>query len=214
MSERWNCHTPGPVRIKICGLKTPLDVEAAVAAGADAIGLVIAEGSPREVSPDQAAALATVAADRVAVVTLMLDPLPTQLAVRAANWIQLHGQEAPSLVAEAASAGPVIKAVPHNDTEAIALWDADPNVRLLLIDSPRGGSGQPFDHAAFAPIAREIRTPWVLAGGLRPETVASAIEMLHPWGVDVSSGVEVARGVKDAGLMQEFCDAVRDASPH
>ncbi len=213
MSGRWNSVAPGPVRIKICGLKTAGDIEAAAEAGADAIGLVLAAGSPREVSRTQAAALRARTDSRLAVVALMVDPPPSQLAERTGDWVQLHGAEPPSLVAQAATIGPVIKAVSYEDVAAISQWDADPNVRLLLVDSPRGGSGERFDHAAFAPVARSIRTPWILAGGLTPETVALAIDTLRPWGVDVSSGVEASRGTKDAGLIRAFCAAVRDASP-
>ncbi|MDP7070000.1 MAG: phosphoribosylanthranilate isomerase [Phycisphaerales bacterium] len=214
MRHQWNPRAAGPVRIKICGLKTAGDVESAVEAGADAIGLVLAEGSPRTVSTEQAAALAACAGERLATIALMVNPAPAQLEARPAAWLQLHGSESESLVAQAALMGPVIKAVPHRDIEAITFWDADPNVQLLLIDSPRGGSGQPFDHAALAPLAASLRTPWILAGGLTPETVGAAIQTLRPWGVDVSSGVESSRGVKDAARMRAFCEAVHAASPH
>ncbi len=211
-SERWNDPGTGPTRIKICGLRTSEDIEAAVKASADAIGLVLAEGSPRKVSEKTLSTLTDAANDRVAVISLMVDPSEQQIRQRVTDWIQLHGSEDASLVQIAAEAGPVIRAIPFDDVAAIERWDADPNVARLLIDSHRGGSGVVFDHDAFAEVASAITTPWILAGGLTPETVAAAIECLRPWGVDVSSGVESARGIKDPKRIAAFCQAVHAAN--
>jgi phosphoribosylanthranilate isomerase len=77
------------------------------------------------------------------------------------------------------------------------------------VDAPSGGSGDVFDHTAFAAVRASLSTPLIVAGGLTPETVSTAMAQLHPWGVDVSSGVERERGTKDAGLIAAFCAAVR-----
>ncbi len=148
----------------------------------------------------------------MALITLMVNPNEQQVRSRQTDWIQLHGSEAAGLVQIAASTGPVVRAVAFDDTNAITQWDQDPNVARLLIDGHRGGSGIAFDHAAFAEVAATITTPWILAGGLTPETVGPAIECLQPWGVDVSSGVESKPGVKDAGRIAAFCNAARAAS--
>ena len=220
-SQRWNDpapgHTPGHTlpqapgrtRIKICGLSESVDIEAAAEAGADAIGLVLAENSSRSISPARAAALTDAADPRLTVISLMVDPSEHQVESRSPGWIQLHGSEDAHLVQRAAELGPVIRAVPFDDIEAIGRWDADPNVARLLIDGHRGGSGIEFDHDAFAELAASIVTPWILAGGLNPDTVAAAIERLHPWGVDVSSGVESTRGLKDPKRIAAFCQAVQ-----
>lgn len=211
--DRWNDpRATGLTRIKICGLRQIVDVEAAAMAGADAIGLVLAEGSPRRVTESQAAALASTASDRMATISLMVDPSTQDIRGRCTPWIQLHGQEDANCVALAAENGPVIRAVPFDDTDAIRKWDADPHVARLLIDGHRGGSGLRFDHDAFVEVAGTINTPWILAGGLDPDQVAQAIETLSPWGVDVSSGVESTRGIKDPARITAFCQAAHGAS--
>jgi phosphoribosylanthranilate isomerase len=211
-SPPWNDPSPGRVRIKICGLQTPADIEAAIESGADAIGLVLAEGSPRSVDERTLRTLAAAAGERIAAISLMVDPSESQVRRRPTDWIQLHGDEAPPLVHAAAEGGPVIRAVPFDDLAAITHWDDDPSVARLLIDSSRGGSGVAFDHAAFVDTAAALRTPWILAGGLTPDTVTAAIECLRPWAVDVSSGVESARGIKDPDRIAAFCQAARGAS--
>jgi len=210
--SRWELADRDTPRIKICGLRTEQDVAAAIDAGADAIGLVLASGSPRHVSPGQAARLAALCSDDVTSVMLFVEDDRDAWNLARGHWIQLHGMQDQPSTAAAASIAPVIRAASWRDVDAIRIWDRDPNVSRLLIDSPIGGSGIPFDHDAFSAVASGITTPWILAGGLTPDTVAAAIEQLHPWGVDVSSGVEATRGVKDHGRIAAFCDAVRSAS--
>lgn len=207
----WCSGDPGPTRIKICGIRRAEDLLAAADAGAHAIGLVLAAGSPRQVTPVQAQQFAAATPSALTPITLLVDPDEQVLQQRATPWTQLHGDESASVVEASAKTGPVIKAVPWNDPNAIAIWDACPHVTRLLIDSPHGGSGEAFDHEAFANIAATLQTPWILAGGLTPETVAAAIRTLRPWGVDVSSGVESSRGMKDPDLIAAFCGAVRAA---
>lgn len=210
--SRWNTDTPGPPRIKICGLQTTSDVDAAVDAGADAVGFVLAEDSPRTVSPSQATRLADHAGDRVAIVMLLADAPPDMDTIAQDHWLQLHGNESNSRIRQAASVTEVIRAVPWHANDAIRELDADPHISRLLIDGPHGGSGMPFNHQDFAAIAGSLQTPWILAGGLNPDTVGAAISTLRPWGVDVSSGVESSLGIKDPARIAAFCDAVRAAS--
>jgi phosphoribosylanthranilate isomerase len=211
--DRWNDPTTtGLIRIKICGLCEAADIEAAKLAGADAIGLVLAEGSPRRVTDSLAKTLASLVSNRMTTISLMVNPSAGDVRNRCTPWIQLHGQEDANCVALAAETGPVIRAVAFDDTDAIRQWDADPHVARILIDGHRGGSGVRFDHDAFAEVAATIKTPWILAGGLDPDHVAKAIHALHPWGVDVSSGVESVRGIKDPARITAFCEAVHAAS--
>ncbi|MCA9290588.1 MAG: phosphoribosylanthranilate isomerase, partial [Phycisphaerales bacterium] len=180
-------------------------------AGADAIGLVVAPGSPRRLSTADAASIAIRLRERVTIVAVVQDP-PHLRDVAWADVVQLHGTESPAFVAaHASSTRPLIKALPFDAAEIVA-WDAETAVAALLIDSPRAGGGEPFDHGPLAELAPSIAHPIILAGGLRPETVGAAIARVRPHGVDVSSGVESSRGVKDAARIREFCDAVRAAT--
>src|SRR5262249_34025896 len=97
------------------------------------------------------------------------------------------------------------------DPVQIRRWDQIPHVNALLIDGPAGGGGEGFDHKPLADLMRTISKPVILAGGLTAATVGEAIRTVQPYGVDVSSGVESSRGVKDATMIREFCAAVREA---
>jgi len=208
-------------RIKICGIRTPEMAEAAVEAGADMIGVVLVEGSPRYVTVAEARDVVKAVAGRIETVALVKDReseevrgLAERIGVRAAQW---YGSIGPDDVMAVAPLG-VIKPLAF-DARTIAReidgWDDVPGVRAILIDTPSdlgGGSGQRFDwaalHEAIGGIVR--KRPIILAGGLTPENVADAVATIQPWAVDVSSGVESSRGVKDVGLIKAFCDAVRE----
>jgi len=210
--HRWVSTETGPTRIKICGITSHEQIDQAAAAGADAIGLVQAAGSPREVSPTLAAELFAATPAEITPITLLVNATEPAVQERPCDWVQLHGDEDGAATERAAKRGPVIRAVSFEDRDAILRWDRCESVTRLLIDSPRGGSGVAFDHATFAEFADSLRTPWILAGGLTPETVTDAITCLRPWGVDVSSGVESSHGVKDLGKIAAFCEAVRAAN--
>jgi phosphoribosylanthranilate isomerase len=205
-------------RIKICGITSWPAARAAVDAGADAIGLVFARKSPRFIDFESAHDIA----DR-------LPPFVTpigvfQLAPRGGRdgtgiselerwrgqWVQLHGEEDEAIVAGADMTHRVIRGFPF-DAGQVSRWDACRSVEALLIDGAAAGSGQPFDHAALAAIMPRLAKPVILAGGLTPENVGEAVRTLRPFGVDVSSGVESEPGVKDPGLIERFCAAVREA---
>jgi phosphoribosylanthranilate isomerase len=195
-------------RIKICGITRDEDARAAAAAGADAIGFVMWSESPRYVAP---AIVAGIARDvpGVARVGVFVNAAPEVVArtVREAGLtaVQLHGDET---VAEYRGCGaPVIKAVTleaEDDVGRAAELPADVTVLVDASDPVRrGGTGRIVSWSLAAELAR--RRPVLLAGGLSPANVAEAIDRVHPWGVDVSSGVEHAPGVKDAVAIRELC---------
>ena len=209
--------------VKICGLKTLDAVDAAVKAGADMVGFVVFDRSPRHISLDQAAALGARVPAGAAKVLLTVDADDASLAaaIAALNpaFLQLHGAETPERVA-AIRAGfgvKVIKVIAvgkRGDLDLIRRYDdiAD----LLLFDarpppdaSRPGGNGVGFDWSLLAGLA--TKKPWLLAGGLTAGNVAQALRETGAPGVDVSSGVENAPGVKDKDKIAEFVAMVRAA---
>jgi len=208
---------PGRVLVKICGLVRPADVDAAVAAGADAVGFNFWPGSRRHLPPVEAAPLVRRLPPHVAAVGVLVDPtrevLLAAVAASGVAAVQLHGDELPDLCAGLPV--PVMKALRLSrptDLEPLPRWAAA-GVRLFLLDTPNagfGGSGRTFDWSlARAPALRGVR--WVLAGGLDPGNVAAAVRALAPFAVDVASGVEVSPREKDPARMAAFVAAVRGA---
>ncbi|MDP3257638.1 MAG: phosphoribosylanthranilate isomerase [Bosea sp. (in: a-proteobacteria)] len=213
-----------PLAIKICGLSTPETLEAALAAGVEMIGLVFHPKSPRFVQPKEAAALAALARGRAEIVALIVDRAigeVTELveAVRP-DWLQLHGRETPEAVraVKAATGLRAIKALgvaDRHDLAALAAYDGIADRILLDAKPPKdaaypGGHGRAFDWSILAALDRA--SPFMLSGGLDPANVAQAITMARPWGVDVSSGVERAPGVKDVDRIRDFVVAARAAA--
>ncbi|MEJ2857776.1 MULTISPECIES: phosphoribosylanthranilate isomerase [unclassified Saccharothrix] len=195
--------------VKLCGLRTPADVATAVEAGADAIGVVLTT-SPRQVSPEVARELVREVPPGVLSVGVVLG-VPAGEVVRLAREsgvgaVQLHGSYPESAFREVAALGvPLIRAVslvPETDVRVGAFGED-----MLLLDSPDAGSGHRWDLSALD--GARPSGKWLLAGGLDPDNVAEAIAQARPWGVDVSSGVESSRGVKDHGLMRAFVAAAR-----
>lgn len=214
-----------PVEVKICGLSTPAMVEDAIAAGADLVGLVFFPKSPRNVSLDQAARLADEARGRAKVVALVVDADDAQLSAIAEHvkpdLIQAHGSETPQRVAAIAglTGRPVIKAIKVKDAADIAGAAAYSEVAAFILYDAKapetlgaglpGGNGHAFD---WDLLEGERRPAFMLAGGLTPENVAEAIRVTGAPMVDVSSGVESAPGIKDAGLVRKFIEAAKSAS--
>ena len=201
-------------RIKICGLTREADVDAAVEAGADAIGLVLWERSPRAVSVDRAQALARRLPPFVTPVCLFVNADPALLAQAAAavpNAVfQFHGDETP---ADCSVAGrPYLRAARMTpDLDLLDFARRYGDASGLLLDAHvegYGGGGKVFDWSLVPP---GVPVPVVLSGGLNPANVTDGVIHVRPWAVDVSSGVESAKGVKDAALIRRFCDAVREA---
>lgn len=206
-------------QVKICGLKTPQDIAAAVEAGAQYTGFVFFPKSPRAVSVDQARDLAGHVPTGVMRVGLFVDPddalLDQALATVPLDMIQLHGKETPERVAQVKSRFglPVMKAMGiASSADLDQIWDYGLTADMLLIDAkpPRdaelpGGNGLAFDWRLL--VGRRFLKPWLLAGGLNPDNVAQAIRLTGAPGVDVSSGVESAPGTKDPDLIRAFVRA-------
>lgn len=209
------------VEVKICGVNTPQALAWAAEAGADFVGFVFFPASPRAVTPEQAGAISASLQGGPRRVGLFVDPadalLEAALAAVPFDVIQLHGEETPARVAEIRGrfGVPVMKAIgiaTEADLTQIAAY-APVADRLLLDAKPPpdamlpGGNAAPFEWR-LARLAC-IPKPWLLAGGLTPANVAEAIAASGAPGVDVSSGVERARGVKDAALIRDFVGAAR-----
>lgn len=196
-------------KIKICGISTEQDSAIATACGASFIGIVRAPGSPRTQTAEHASRLEAATNPSAQTVAVFMNPTEADIASCTASIIQLHGSEsAETVTLLAASTGkPVIKAFSFCPV-ACRTWDDHPDVSMLLIDGPTAGSGRSFDHSHLAEVMPTLRKPVFVAGGLTPENVASLIAVAKPFGVDVSSGVERTRGVKDHGLIRAFCEAV------
>jgi phosphoribosylanthranilate isomerase len=195
--------------VKVCGLSTRESIREAVDAGADAVGFVLT-ASPRVVSPAQVHQLLNEVPDGVAAVGVFRhEPTADAVAIaRAAGlaWIQLHGDRTPEDVKTAHDAGmKVIRAVTMDDgPDAFASWGEE----LLLIDAAVPGSGEAWDYGSVRAQGLEGRQ-WLLAGGLDPANVAEAARAAGAWGVDVSSGVELSRGVKDLAKIRAFVTAAK-----
>ena len=201
-------------RIKICGLTRAQDVRAAVRSGADAIGFVFYPPSPRAIDVDRAAELAAMLPPFVTAVGLFVNPAPAEVEAVLARvplqLLQFHGDEGE---ADCARYGlPWIKAArmrPGVDLLEFAL--SHPRARGILVDAfvaGYGGGGETFD---WSLIPQGFERPLVLSGGLDADNVGEAIRRVRPWAVDVSSGVESAKGIKDAAKIAAFIAGVRHA---
>jgi phosphoribosylanthranilate isomerase len=205
---------PLRTRAKICGITRVEDALAAADAGADAIGLVFA-ASPRRVDLARARAIRRALPPFVASVALFVNPsreeVETVIAEVGPDWLQFHGEEPPDFCA--GFARPYFKAArvrPETDLLQYAALYADAGALLLDAWSPdaHGGTGHRFD---WGLIPAGLPKPVILAGGLDAGNVAQAIRAVRPWAVDVSSGVEAAKGIKDAAKIAAFMKEVRNA---
>ena len=213
------------IKVKICGLRTPDAVEAALEAGADFIGLVFYGPSPRNVSHADAKALAAMARGKAKPVALLVDP--DDDAVKRItdevnpDMIQLHGSESPERVAQIRQIvqRPVMKAIKVGSADDVALSQAYSSADMILFDAKTpeaardalpGGNGVPFDWEAFASVPKSAN--FMLSGGLDPDNVRLAIATTDAPMVDVSSGVESAPGEKDFDLIRRFLFAAKSAS--
>ncbi|TWI12570.1 phosphoribosylanthranilate isomerase [Lysobacter ruishenii] len=201
-------------RVKFCGMTRADDIREAALLGVDAVGLVFAERSRRRLTIEQAAALRDATPPLVDVVALFMDNSAEQVREVIArvrpSLLQFHGSEPPAFCEQFGL--PYLKAVGMGGqgvAEVAAVIEAHRHAAGFLLDShapgAAGGTGERFDWADVPIIEGR---PLLLAGGLAPDNVATAIRMTHVWGVDVSSGIESAPGQKDAGLMLRFIEAV------
>lgn len=215
------------VQVKICGISTDAALDAAIDGGARYVGLVFFAKSPRNVDLVTARRLADRARDRAKIVALIVDADDALIQSIndsvAPDYFQLHGKETPERVADVAriTGRPIIKAIAVASAEDIRRAEAYlPAAQFILFDakppaSPDalpGGNGIVFDWSLIAGVAD--RVPYMLSGGLTPDNVADAIRLTGAKSVDVSSGVEAAPGVKDAGLIHRFLDAAKTAKQH
>lgn len=203
-------------RVKICGITRPEDADLAVAYGCDAIGLVFYAPSPRNVTMDAAAEIVARLPAFVSAVGLFVnaqtDEIRAVLGKVGLDMLQFHGDESPEQCRQFGI--PYIKAIrvkPGANLLQYAAAYAD--AKALLFDTytegVAGGTGQAFD---WNLIPENIPQPVVLAGGLNSANVGEAIRKIHPYAVDVSGGVEAAKGIKDADKLAAFMRGVRDAS--
>lgn len=203
-------------KVKICGLKTPDAMTAALEEGADFVGLVFHPPSPRHVEIEIAAYLASYVPDTTKIVGLFVDPSDKTLAEILANvridMIQIHGGETPERIADikAKFGRPVIKSLGISSAEDVAgIGKYEEAADWILLDSSGGGTGKSFDWKLLD--GASFTKPWMLAGGLTPGIVGGAIKRLHPDAVDVSSGVESTRGVKDPDKIRAFIRTAKAA---
>lgn len=205
-------------RIKICGITSVDDAYAAVAAGADAIGLVFYAKSPRYVTLEQAAVIARAAGPFVTTVGLFVDPTPDAVNLALEHvplqLLQFHGDESPAFCASFQR--PFIKALRMSeglDVSAIEREFIYAGASGLLLDSyspaAPGGTGETFGWERI-PETRVL--PLILAGGLSPDNVAAAVKQVRPYAVDVSSGVEITPGRKDSAKIAAFVHAACKAT--
>ncbi len=213
------------VKVKICGIRTPEALQAALAARADFVGLNFYPPSPRSLAPEAAAALAELARGRTTIVALVVDAddatIERIVSLVQPDMLQVHGAETPERVAEIARrwALPVMKAIKvETAADAARALDYAEVARLILFDAkaPKdlvgalpGGNGLAFDWRLLDGV--KDRVPFMLSGGLTSDNVAEAIRATGAGIVDVSSGVETAPGVKSPDLIRQFISAARAA---
>ena len=202
-------------RIKFCGMTRAEDVRLAVELGVDFVGLILAERSPRRLLPGQARALRALVPEEIGTVARVMDNPRGEVAGIVAglrpDYLQFHGGEDDAFCAGFGL--PFFKAIAMgvggNPLEAMARF---PSAHGFVLDGhgagEQGGSGRSFD---WTRLPKDSGKPVLLAGGLSPDNVARAVRTAHPWGVDVSSGIEATPGIKDSAKMRRFADAVHAA---
>jgi phosphoribosylanthranilate isomerase len=202
-------------RVKICGITRVEDGLAAAQAGADAIGLVFVGKSPRHVVPEQARAIVRALPPFVSTVALFVNPSADEVdavlkRVRP-DLLQFHGEESPDFCRSFGV--PWLKAFrvrPGVDLLQSAILYGDAQGWLLdaWSEAAHGGTGERFDWELIPP---DLPRPVILAGGLTPSNIREAVRRVRPWAVDVSSGVEAGKGIKDAALVAAFIEETRNA---
>ncbi|HVW65134.1 MAG TPA: phosphoribosylanthranilate isomerase [Nitrosospira sp.] len=201
------------IPVKICGITRVEDAQAAIRLGASAIGFVFWKRSPRYISPDKAREIISLLPAFITAVGVYVDPdrdWVIETSSRAGlNLLQFHGGEPPHFCRQFSL--PYIKAVRvKQGVDLIQYAARHSGAKGLLLDTfvegEPGGTGQEFD---WSLVPRDVSLPLILSGGLRPENVARAIRQIQPWAVDVSSGVEASKGIKDADKIAAFMRGVQ-----
>jgi phosphoribosylanthranilate isomerase len=202
-------------RVKICGITRPADGVAAAQAGADAIGLVFYPKSPRYLSAERAIEIRDALPPFVQTVALFVNADAAQVSQVLGrvkpSLLQFHGDETPEFCGQFGA--PFVKACRiRPDVDVLQYLQPYLRAAAWLVDSfvpEYGGVGESFD---WSLVPRGLARPLILSGGLDEKNVGRAIRAVHPWAVDVSSGVESAKGIKDAGKMTAFVAEVRNAN--
>ncbi len=204
--------------VKVCGVRTPEIAEVAVEAGADWLGLVLVSDSPRYVDDAAARAVCRQVRGRAGLIGVMVGPSASDCDEVAQRYglaaVQVHGDAALSLAWEASV--PIIRGINVRDPRAAFVDGWWPDCLVLLDSAPQedddlpGGTGLRVDEAAATALARHRAV--ILAGGLTPANVAAAVETVRPYGVDASSGLESAPGVKNTQLVAAFVQAARNSA--
>ena len=201
------------MKIKFCGFTRDDDVRAAIALGVDAIGLNLARG-PRKIAVARAAEIARLIPPFITAVALFVDADETTILetmrVTRCSAVQLHGAEAPELAERLRARFPVVKAFAITSAAGLAQvrgYPADAYLLDAAVPGQTGGTGIAWDHHLLVGV--QLDRPVILAGGLKPNTVAAAIAATAPYGVDVASGIESVPGIKDPALMAAFVAACR-----
>ena len=202
--------------VKICGITCLEDAAMAVHLGAQAVGLIFYKGSPRFVRGSQAQAIAKSLPPFISSVALFVDPevqyVNETIKIVQPDILQFHGEESAEFCEQYDR--PYIKAIRvHKSTDLIQSCSDYSSAKGILLDSfvlgKVGGSGVPFD---WSVIPSKLPLPIILAGGLTPENVGKAVQIVRPWAVDVSSGVEISPGKKDFNKMLAFFQGVKNAN--
>lgn len=203
-------------RIKVCGITRAEDARVAAELGADAIGLVFYAPSPRNLSPDAARAIISAVPPFVTIVGLFVDPaqdfVEAVLQRCSLGLLQFHGDEAAEFCRRFRL--PYVKAARvRADADLVQYLARYDDAQGWLLDayhdSLYGGTGETFD---WKLIPRDLDKPVILSGGLTPDNVGAAVRLVRPWAVDVSSGVEAAKGIKDAAKIAAFVAGVKNES--
>jgi len=210
--------------IKICGTTSERDADIAIRAGANALGFIMTK-SPRQVSETTAYSIGTVVPKGVETIGVFVNEELDALAQTARfcrfTGVQLHGDEDAGYIARLRTLLPGTKLLKAANVDTLAnRKNLKPDAWLLDSgeSAQRGGTGKTFSWGEAQPVVKELREPFIVAGGLNAQNVRNALTVLHPWGVDVVSGVESYPGRKHSGLLVQFIDAVRqfdaDARDH
>ena len=203
------------VRVKVCGITRSEDALSAIELGADALGFVFWPKSSRSVTPDIAHQIESTLPPFINKVGVYVDPTPDWVAETSAagclSLLQFHGDETPEFCEQFSL--PYIKAIRVKDgVDLLQYATRYRNARGLLLDTYTagmpGGTGHVFD---WALVPQDLPLPVILSGGLNPNNVASAIKQTRPWAVDVSSGVEATKGIKDKTKIAAFMQGVKDS---
>ncbi len=211
---------PARTRVKICGITNRDDALCAVDAGADAIGFIFVEDTPRWIHPERALGILEALPPFVTSVGVFRDPtLDWFIDVIEAcptRAVQVHGDKLTPELVQAMSPGLIraIKFDPGSIASDLEHWSTTDGVEMMLVDGSDGGEGTSFDWQALADARGQCRVPMLVAGGLSAGNVGEAVRVVRPFAVDVSSGVECQPGLKDHDAVRAFCREVRAADAH